>query len=94
MFYEFKAKDGEVIDRQYPMSEAPELGTKIKVEGKVFVRMISTDIEVVEEFIPYVARSKPKGLPGCRVDKKSGHSVIENKKQEREIARVRGEVWN
>ena len=95
MIYEFQSDDGEVIERMFSMANAPDLGKKIVVKGKTYKRVLSGAIELIREFKPYVCYSKPKGLPGCRTDTKTGRSVIESKSQEREIARARGETdWD
>lgn len=91
--YEFiDESTDERVELFMPMSEAPSFGTVIEHEGRQ-LRRIHSDQQVREEFEPYVAYSKPPGLPGCPIDKKSGRSVITSRKQEREVAKRRGEVW-
>ena len=41
MLYQFRAHDGEVIERPYPVSEAPELGSFITEGGKQYKRIAS-----------------------------------------------------
>ena len=92
--YEFVSEDGDYIERLYPMSKVPSLGTKITVDGTVYRRCISVGrTQVRKEFKPYVCVSKPKGLPGCKTDPKTGRSIIETRKQEIEIGKRRGEEW-
>lgn len=90
--YEFIDSDGEVHEKYYPMSEAPDLGELVNIDGVMCKRIISCG-QACKDFKPYVAYSKPKGLPGCPVDPKTGHSVITSRAEERRIAKLRGEQW-
>ena len=43
MIYEFRAQDGETIERYYAScDDAPDIGEPITVDGKRYVRIIST----------------------------------------------------
>jgi hypothetical protein len=92
--YEFASRDGEVVTQFHPISDPPPLGKRIVIGGKVFRRVVSASQQVVKPFKPYVAYSKPGGLPGCRVDPRSGRSIIETASQERAVAKSRGEEWS
>jgi hypothetical protein len=37
--YPFQARDGSVVDLEYPMAAAPDLGVRRKINGKVYQRV-------------------------------------------------------
>ncbi len=41
VLYEFQARDGKVVERDYPMLSAPKIGTVIVVKGKRYRRIMS-----------------------------------------------------
>lgn len=41
VIYEFQARDGKTVERDYPMAEAPKIGKVIVVKGKRYKRIIS-----------------------------------------------------
>lgn len=89
---EYKAEDnGQVIERFFhSMKKAPRA---VWDGPRRFARcVISTSMQIRTGFKPYVAYSKPRNLPGTKT-LPNGRSVIETRAQEREIAKVRGEVW-
>ena len=87
--YQFRAADGEIVERVYPMSKAPDLGKKIKVRGKVFKRILSTGTGVQPVWKPYVSRRLPRHLKGIPCDA-SGKPIIGTQAIEREAAAVAG----
>tara|TARA_R110000803_G_C11989495_1_gene321993 strand:- start:48147 stop:48437 length:291 start_codon:yes stop_codon:yes gene_type:complete len=88
MLYEYYNKETEeIIERNYPMGEYPD---KIKVDGKPFVRIMSTPqisagVKGIVHGYPYEAKSLPDNLPGCEHTKK-GVPIIQSRQHEREIA--------
>jgi len=44
MIYEFMADDGDVIEVERPMRHAPEMGTPVTRDGKVYRRIMSRNI--------------------------------------------------
>jgi len=95
MLYEFIDTDsGKLVELEFRMMDAPSIGDTIRRDGRNLRRLVpSLSPEIRREFKPYVAISKPKGMPGCPVDKKTGRSVITSREMERNVARQRGEEW-
>ena len=94
MLYQFKASDGEIIERDYRMKDAPELGHTITVEGKEYARILSEPAFVgLAEYdsneYPRVSRALPKFTKGCPLNEK-GQPVILNKAHERKILKQEG----
>ncbi len=91
MLYEFQLVGGtERIERSYPMSEAPEIGAKIKVGGKSYVRIFSVPeldagIAQVVNGYPYQARNLPQGLEGADHDA-NGRCIIRSRLHEKEFS--------
>lgn len=55
--YEFRAKNGEVVERVYPMSTVPR---RIRVGGKTFVRQIGAGLNAVVREHRHVAYTLPR----------------------------------
>lgn len=97
MLYQFKnLKTGEIIERDFPMREAPELGTAIRFKGKNYHRILSMPSSVGlaewdQDIYPKVSRSLPRNLEGCPHDSK-GRPIILNKQHEREVLKRTGYV--
>ena len=94
MLYQFQSDDGEVIERDYRMSNAPELGQKVTVNGKAYHRILSLPASVGlaeydENDYPRVSRALPKFTKGCPLNEK-GQPVILNKAHERRILKQEG----
>lgn len=49
--YPFQARDGSVVDLEYPMAAAPDLGVRRKIGGKVYSR-----ISVIPRFGVHVGK--------------------------------------
>ena len=56
--YEFRAGDGSVIERDYPMCKAPPLGRVVRANGKVYRRIMSLP-RIAVEHIDCVSMSMP-----------------------------------
>jgi hypothetical protein len=98
MIYEFQAEDGSIVERDYPMAQAPQLGQAITVDGKKYKRILSAGSQqVIKEFKEYESVACPKGVekidPSIKVNPKTGRPIITNRAQEREIARQTGQEW-
>lgn len=94
MRYQFQADDGEVIERDYRMKDAPELGYKITIDGKEYARILSEPAfvglaEHDSNDYPRVSRALPKYTKGCPLNDK-GQPVILNKAHERRVLRATG----
>jgi hypothetical protein len=99
MMYEFMASDGDVIEASYPMSKAPDIGTPVKRNGKVFRRVIS---QCVSDGSAYDINSYPKissTLPqfgdgaehiGDKGSKHWGKCIIESQSHERDLCKRHG----
>lgn len=99
MLYQFQADDGEVIERNYSMKEAPELGQAIEVDGKVFRRILSMPASAgLGEYdgndYPRVSHAMPRFLEGAEhvtePGKNYGKVIIESAQQARELCRRHG----
>ena len=89
--YQFQADDGEVIERFYPIREAPPLGAVLRVSGKKFRRIVSLPGSL-PDFKPYSTNAIPRRTPGFRHDRR-GKPVVENRQQERRYAKRMGYEW-
>lgn len=102
MLYEFQEVGGtQVIERDYRMKDAPELGTVILVDGKAFQRILSASSQIdagVRQIVggyPYLSYQLPRETPGCeKVDRPGHHShgrpIIRSRQHEREIGAALG----
>ena len=85
MLYEFITNSGDVLEADFPMSNAPDVGQVVEIDGVKATRILSVPAEVrCDNWKPYASDRLPKGLPGCRHDK-SGRPIIETRGQEREV---------
>jgi len=90
--YLFENVDNEsdVIEADYPsMRDAPPIGTLVCKEGVWFRRVVSPSqvsagVHAVVHQYPYTSSVLPKGLPGCRLDKKR-KPIIRSRAHEREV---------
>jgi len=95
MLYEFQLLGGsERIERSYPMSAAPEIGARIRVGRRTFVRVFSAPeldagIDQRVNGYPYVARNLPQHLPGAD-HAPGGNCIITSRNHEREFAARHG----
>ena len=94
VLYQFQASDGEIIERDYRMKDAPELGFQITVGNKAYARILSEPAfvglaECDSNDYPRVSRALPKYTKNCPLNEK-GQPVILNKAHEREVLRATG----
>jgi hypothetical protein len=88
MKYEFQAVDGEIIEREYRMKDAPAFGTTIEVDGKFYERIASlpqVNGNPIKDRYPVVSESLPRGLTGVQCDS-IGRPVIHNADEHRRVA--------
>lgn len=91
--YSFVADDGDEIELSYPMDKAPPIGSVIAVSGKEFRRVISRGLQVNSEFKPYKVYTKCPtiaGECGLKFDPKDKRPIIQNKAEERRVAKIKG----
>ena len=94
MLYQFKSNDGEIIERDFRMKDAPDLGHPIEVNGKTYKRILSLPASVGlaeydQDQFPRVSRCLPKYTKNCPLNEK-GQPVILNKAHERRILKQEG----
>jgi hypothetical protein len=86
--YEFQSEDGHRVERFLRASDPKSrLGSSIRVNGKSYKRVISSNTEVQSDAPEYVSPTLPKGLSGCKVNAKGFTVITGGRKQEREIVR-------
>jgi hypothetical protein len=89
MIYSFEARDGSTVEREYPMAQAPKLGTRIRVKGKTYRRVLerSSGGCVIEKdtMHPAYAFTKAQAQRYCKRFDKHGHGLLLDS---REIANV------
>lgn len=95
--YQFQADDGSVIEREYPMAQAPALGSALTVDGKTYRRVVCAGPQVgagVRDRVHgYPKRSiaapqwSGKGVPGVSHDPQ-GHVVFANPAAKRDYCRA------
>jgi hypothetical protein len=95
MKYEFQDSDGNLIELDYPMREAPSIGSIIEHEGRRLTRVPSLSVQVDpatnRSQYPYVSQALPRNLAGCKTAK-GGKPIVESKRHEREIMARHGYV--
>lgn len=89
MLYQFKSDDGEIIERDFRMKDAPDLGAVVRFKGKSYRRILSLPASVGlaehdSNDYPRVSRALPKFTKNCPLNDK-GQPVILNKAHERRI---------
>ena len=70
--YVFRAADGEVVERHYPMKSAPPLGKSIRVNGKAFRRILSLPANGTaydSDCYPKVSKTLPQLAAGAAVER-------------------------
>lgn len=95
MKYEFSDSDGNVIEIDMPMRDAPSIGSIITRDGKELTRIASLSVQVDpatnRSQYPYVSQALPRNLSGCKTAK-GGKPIVESKRHEREIMARHGYV--
>lgn len=94
--YQFRAADGEVIDKHYPAKLVPSIGIWIRHRGKRYQRIMSTpqiseDVKNVVHKYPYVSNALPRRIPGAE-HTKDGKPIVMNRAHERSLASQHGYV--
>lgn len=90
MIYEFEADDGERIERNMPMAEAPPLGSAIVVDGKTYRRVASLPPgSPAPVWKPYVSSRLPRNLDGFDCNPQ-GKPIIHTQAEERRAASMLG----
>jgi len=87
MKYEFLDSDGNVVEIEMPMRDAPSIGSIIEHEGRALTRIASAmqvDPGTNRHTYPYVSNALPRNLEGCKTNR-IGKPVIMSKRHEREV---------
>ena len=84
--YEFRAEDGEVIEKFYNMKNCPDIGKKITVKGMKYTRILCSGITRIAEFKPYKSITLPRNAKGFKTDK-DGTPIVESRRQEQEYVK-------
>lgn len=92
MKYEFEDPDGNVVEIDLRMAEAPPIGGIIERDGRSLRRIASlpqVDPGTNRGQYPYVSHSLPRRLAGCRTTRQ-GKPIIESKRHERNVMAQHG----
>lgn len=90
MFYEFRLVGGsEIIQRNYPMAEAPEVGSILVDGGKQYMRIFSTpqisaDVANITHGYPYESHTFGDMGDACEVSPR-GLSIVRSRTHEKEL---------
>lgn len=87
MKYEFSDEQGQVVELDMPMSQAPSIGSAIVHEGRRLVRIpsaVQVDPATNRSQYPYVSHALPRNLAGCKTAG-GGKPIITSKRHERNI---------
>lgn len=83
MLYTFQARDGSTVERDYPMLQAPKIGTRIRVKGKTYRRIMDFGQRPLVEPNSYRhslwALTKDQAKKYCTVFDEHGHGVARDK---------------
>jgi len=95
MKYEFQDADGNVVEIDMMMRDAPSIGSIIEHDGRRLTRIASVSVQVDpaanRSQYPYVSHALPRNLAGCKVAN-GGKPIVESKRHEREIMARHGYV--
>lgn len=95
MKYEFQDPDGNVVEIDMSMRDAPSIGSIINHGGRQLTRIASISVQVDpatnRSQYPYVSHALPRNLAGCKTAK-GGKPIVESKRHEREIMAKHGYV--
>jgi hypothetical protein len=84
--YCYKAEDGTLIERVFPLGKAPQSVTE---RGCTYRRSIAAENKLAhKEFKPYTSIACPKGVPGIKYTPRGAR--IESRADERHVQRVTG----
>ena len=87
MKYEFTDADGNIVEIEMSMRDAPSIGSIIERDGRRLTRIASAmqvDPGTNRSQYPYVSNSLPRNLVGCKTTK-LGKPIVESKRHEREV---------
>jgi len=63
MIYTFRSTDGDVIEKELPMAEAPDLCAVIMANGKAYKRVIDHAPPLIRKDCHIVSHSQPRWSP-------------------------------
>lgn len=86
--YEFRSKDGNVIETFYHSDDAPDLGRWVTVDGKRYQRIISAPQVPSHKATP--SYSAPKFAPGAEYYGRDGTPYYKTTEQARQSAKALG----
>ncbi len=80
MLYTFQARDGSTVEREYSMHDAPKVGTRIRVKGKTYRRVLdfgrsAVMVEPDRSHTAY-AFTKAQAQKYCMKFDKHGHGML------------------
>ena len=82
--YEFRlVKTGRVVERFFTMTDAPSIGSKVKVTGGMAIRLPARTMTQVKEY-EHTSLTLPKNCPHAPRHDKAGRCQIKGKKELRE----------
>ena len=87
MKYEFTDTDGNIVEIEMSMRDAPSIGSIIERDGRLLTRIASAmqvDPGTNRSQYPYVSNALPRRLEGCR-STPAGKPIVESKRHEREL---------
>lgn len=79
--YPFETQDGQVIDLYFPMSEAPEIGSQIEVDGQKLTRLPPQLKVTTGKTYAHVAQSLALWDPHAPHHTPEGKPYFNNKKE-------------
>jgi len=88
--YTFQSEaTGKVVEKSFPMAEAPPIGSLIEIDGDMYRRLVdipqlSADIENRTHGYPYVSKSLPRNMEGAKTNKQ-GQPIVTSRWHEREL---------
>ena len=80
MMYEFRAKDGTELLRQYPVDKAPEIGSWVTVKGKKYQRLPPKAQVLTPNYACKGASSLPRWWPCASDHDAEGRPRFKDKK--------------
>jgi hypothetical protein len=92
MKYEFEDSQGNVVELDMRMSEAPAIGDIITHDGVTLRRIASipqVDAGTCRGQYPYVSHALPRKLAGCQTTR-DGKPIIKSKRHERNVMSQHG----
>jgi hypothetical protein len=86
MIYTFQARDGSTVEREYPMARAPRLGTRIRVKGKTYRRVLDYGARshiAVEHDVKHAAwaLTKAQAKRYCKKFDEYGHGIMVDRRE-------------